>query len=542
MADLTAGFLLATGVLAALVRARDTGEGELVDVSLLAAAMAVQLQDLVWLANEAAARVANGGSRAPRRACRRDRRRARDEPVLPLLRGVRRLRRRRVSQPRAATGFLALFGLEDATIDAPDLVPDDPARSPRRRSSRRSSRALSPSGRSPSGSRMLESAGVPCGPVQQREAIARTRRWSRRASSASLAAGARRARPARAVRSGRRRGARCGRGARARCRHRVRPRGARVRFEVSDELTLFAESVRAAIGDWARRSSRSSGAGRTTATTSSRRAFPPRAGRSCGRRGAPRRSRGGRHRARAGSGARQPPRRGDARRSALRRGRARHARDAPSLAVPLRGGGLGLGPPSPKRDPSRRSTAPARFASTSRRRPARAGRGGGVLACVERGDARVPRGSRRRARSSSPSSTRVPGSSSARRSRRSLPSSPASRMPRSPGRHHPARLGCCLERRRAPGAGAALRGKRLLRRRRLVAPGARRGRLRSRDRPSRLPSARPLDARLGNRRLRRRPLSQSSEPHSGDRTCSMAQSSHSMRDSVERIPPSRAIR
>ena len=49
MADLTAGFLLATGVLAALVRARDTGEGELVDVSLLAAALAVQLQDLVWL-------------------------------------------------------------------------------------------------------------------------------------------------------------------------------------------------------------------------------------------------------------------------------------------------------------------------------------------------------------------------------------------------------------------------------------------------------------------------------------------------------------
>ena len=53
MADLTAGFLLATGVLAALVRARETGEGELVDVSLLAAAMAVQLQDLVWLDGEA---------------------------------------------------------------------------------------------------------------------------------------------------------------------------------------------------------------------------------------------------------------------------------------------------------------------------------------------------------------------------------------------------------------------------------------------------------------------------------------------------------
>ena len=52
MADLTAGFLLATGVLAALVHSRETGTGELVDVSLLAAALAVQLQDLVWLSGE----------------------------------------------------------------------------------------------------------------------------------------------------------------------------------------------------------------------------------------------------------------------------------------------------------------------------------------------------------------------------------------------------------------------------------------------------------------------------------------------------------
>src|SRR5580765_3152662 len=55
MADLTAGFLLATGVLAALVRARETGIGEVVDTSLLAAALAVQVQDLVWLPGEAKA-------------------------------------------------------------------------------------------------------------------------------------------------------------------------------------------------------------------------------------------------------------------------------------------------------------------------------------------------------------------------------------------------------------------------------------------------------------------------------------------------------
>ena len=105
MADLTAGFLLATGVLAALVRARETGEGELVDVSLLAAAMAVQLQDLVWLDSEA-------GGDAPLAADRAQLDARADEiaggvamnPVLPLLRDVRRLRRGGMPQPRAAEG------------------------------------------------------------------------------------------------------------------------------------------------------------------------------------------------------------------------------------------------------------------------------------------------------------------------------------------------------------------------------------------------------------------------------------------------------
>ena len=45
-----------------------------------------------------------GGPGAARRARGRDRRRCRDEPVLPLLRGLRRLRRRRLPQPRAAAG------------------------------------------------------------------------------------------------------------------------------------------------------------------------------------------------------------------------------------------------------------------------------------------------------------------------------------------------------------------------------------------------------------------------------------------------------
>ena len=56
LADLTAGFLLSTAVLAALVRRERRRVGQRVEVSLLAAALAAQLQDLVWLADEREAR------------------------------------------------------------------------------------------------------------------------------------------------------------------------------------------------------------------------------------------------------------------------------------------------------------------------------------------------------------------------------------------------------------------------------------------------------------------------------------------------------
>ena len=127
MADLAAGFLLATGVLAALVRARATGVGELVEVSLLAAALAVQLQDLVWLDGEATAGDAAAADRS-RLSARAD----------EIAVGVAMNPYYRCFE--AADGFLAvaclnlvqreaflrLFGLEDATVVAPDLVPDDP--------------------------------------------------------------------------------------------------------------------------------------------------------------------------------------------------------------------------------------------------------------------------------------------------------------------------------------------------------------------------------------------------------------------------------
>ena len=172
MADLTAGFLLASGVLAALVRARESGEGQLVEVSLLAAAMAVQLQDLVWLEGEAeedqarpadrgqlearAAEIAGGVAMNPYYRCFE----AADGFVaVACLNVVQR------------HSFLALFGLEDATVDAPDLVPDDPAvLAAKSAVTDEIERAIV--GR-PAAEWLgkLEVAGVPCGPVQARETV-----------------------------------------------------------------------------------------------------------------------------------------------------------------------------------------------------------------------------------------------------------------------------------------------------------------------------------------------------------------------------------
>jgi crotonobetainyl-CoA:carnitine CoA-transferase CaiB-like acyl-CoA transferase len=125
MADLTAGFLLATGVLAALARARESGVGELVEVSLLAAALAVQLQDLVWLDGEAGEQTPADRARLEARAAEI----AGDVAMNPYYRcyeardGFVAVACLNLDQRRA---FLGLFGLEDATIAAPDLVPDDP--------------------------------------------------------------------------------------------------------------------------------------------------------------------------------------------------------------------------------------------------------------------------------------------------------------------------------------------------------------------------------------------------------------------------------
>jgi crotonobetainyl-CoA:carnitine CoA-transferase CaiB-like acyl-CoA transferase len=172
MADLTAGFLLATGVLAALVHARDTGQGELVDVSLLAAALAVQLQDLVWLSDE-------GGPDEPLAAGRAYLEARADEiaggvAMNPYYRcfaasdGFLAVACLNIAQRQA---FLELFGLDDATVEAPDLVPGDRAvLAAKEELTDRIAGAFSARSVAEWIGR-LEAAGVPCGPVQRREAV-----------------------------------------------------------------------------------------------------------------------------------------------------------------------------------------------------------------------------------------------------------------------------------------------------------------------------------------------------------------------------------
>lgn len=173
VADLTAGFLLATGVLAALAQARSTGSGDLVDVSLLAAAMAVQLQDLVWIGEEGA------DSTAPRLAGH-ERLAARADEIAggiamnPYYRcfeasdGFLAVACLNVAQRRA---FLDLFGGEDETIEAPDLVPEDRAVLERKRA--RTAVIAAAIARRPVASWIaeLEAIGVPCGPVLERETV-----------------------------------------------------------------------------------------------------------------------------------------------------------------------------------------------------------------------------------------------------------------------------------------------------------------------------------------------------------------------------------
>jgi crotonobetainyl-CoA:carnitine CoA-transferase CaiB-like acyl-CoA transferase len=171
MADLTAGHLLATGVLAALVQAQARGTGELIEVSLLGAALAVQVQDLVWLEGEAdgaasPATAADLGARADEIAG--------GLAMNPYYRcyaaadGYLAVACLNLTQRQA---LLEVFGGTDATIEAPDVVPvDEVVLDAKHELTGSIERAI--------GEETVESwlarlaaAGVPCGPVLARESV-----------------------------------------------------------------------------------------------------------------------------------------------------------------------------------------------------------------------------------------------------------------------------------------------------------------------------------------------------------------------------------
>jgi crotonobetainyl-CoA:carnitine CoA-transferase CaiB-like acyl-CoA transferase len=171
LADLTAGYLLAIEVLAALVAARASGMGRVVDVSLLAAALAVQVQDLVWLEGETGeeARTATAADLAARA----------DEiggglAMNPYYRcyeardGFVAVACLNLAQRRA---FAGLFQADDPTIEAPDVPPDD------RETLEVKRRLTAEIERSVAGDssvallERLASAGVPASPVLVRESV-----------------------------------------------------------------------------------------------------------------------------------------------------------------------------------------------------------------------------------------------------------------------------------------------------------------------------------------------------------------------------------
>jgi crotonobetainyl-CoA:carnitine CoA-transferase CaiB-like acyl-CoA transferase len=171
LADLTAGLLLCSAALAALLRAGATGVGERVEVSLLAAAMTVQVQDLVWLDDEEqpgspvatpadlaarAEEIATGLATNPYYRCYE----AADGYV-----AVACLNH---AQRRA---FARLHDLDDPTIEAPDLLPEDMQVVALKRALTRSVEERMRTESSAVWLERLAAAGVPCGPVHARERV-----------------------------------------------------------------------------------------------------------------------------------------------------------------------------------------------------------------------------------------------------------------------------------------------------------------------------------------------------------------------------------
>ncbi len=172
MADLTAGMLLATAVLAALASARGGGVGARVEISLLQAALAVQVQDLVWLDGEA---VDDGRAATPddlELRAAEIQLGLRTNPYYRCFRaadGYLAVACLNVAQRRA---LLGLFGLDDPTVEAPDLIPTDADAVDAKRALTAEFERHFAAEPIEAWTARLAALGVPCGPVLAREGVA----------------------------------------------------------------------------------------------------------------------------------------------------------------------------------------------------------------------------------------------------------------------------------------------------------------------------------------------------------------------------------
>lgn len=176
--DLTAGLLMAMGALAGLFYRQATGTGLHVEVSLLAAALAVQLQDVVWVeAVQGPPPIESSGQ--PIRPADLDRRA--EEVALRLsLNPYYRCYQAQDGflavaclNQRQREAMLQMFGLQDPAVGDPDKIPEDPAERAQRQALVREIEAHIAAWPVAFWLDQFEAHGIPCAPVRSLRSLYR---------------------------------------------------------------------------------------------------------------------------------------------------------------------------------------------------------------------------------------------------------------------------------------------------------------------------------------------------------------------------------
>jgi len=171
IADLTAGLLMAIGALAGLLHRQATGQGIHVEVSLLGAALAVQLQDLVWVEALQGPPPADGESPAGPSDLRRQAEavalRLSLNPYYRCYRAQDGFLAVACLNRRQRGALLEMFGLHDPFVEDPDKIPEDPEVLRQRQDLVRVIEAHIAARPVAFWLERFEAHGVPCGPVRR---------------------------------------------------------------------------------------------------------------------------------------------------------------------------------------------------------------------------------------------------------------------------------------------------------------------------------------------------------------------------------------